>query len=72
MTNIFLPLEAQTEYVFDSSYAGIFLDWDLGDGNFSYVVGMMMKKGVTVPDGYIIRELAETDVAVGWRGMAYT
>lgn len=66
MKNVFAPLEAQTESVFDGSHVGVFLDWNLGDGNFSYIVGMLMKEGVTVPDGYFIRELAETDVAVGW------
>lgn len=64
--NSFAPLESQTEFVFDSSYVGVFLNWDLGDGDFSYIVGMLMKEGVTVPDGYFIWELAETDVAVGW------
>lgn len=64
--NIFAPLESQPEYIFDRSHVGVFLDWYLGDGDFSYIVGMMMKKGVTVPKGYFIRELAETDVAVGW------
>lgn len=66
MKNVFAPLEAQTESVFDGSHVGVFLDWNLGDGNFSYIVGMLMKEGVTVPDGHFIRELAETDVAVGW------
>lgn len=64
--NIFAPLESQASYVFDSSHVGVFLDWNLGDGDFSYAVGLLMKEGVSVPDNYFIRELPETDVAVGW------
>jgi len=64
--NIFAPLELQTEYVFDCSHVGVFLDWYVGDGDFSYVVGMLMKDGVDVPAGYFARELAETDVALCW------
>lgn len=64
--NIFAPLAVQTEYVFDSSPVGAFLDWYLGDGDFSYIVGLMMKEGVTVPPGYRSRELKETEVALCW------
>lgn len=64
--NIFAPLEFQKEYVFDSSPVGVFLDWYLGDGDFSYIVGLMMKEGVIVPSGYCCRELDETEVALCW------
>jgi Bacterial transcription activator, effector binding domain. len=64
--SVFTPLEAQSEYIFNTSHAGVFLDWYLGDGDFSYVVGMLMKEGVTVPEGYFARELAETDAALCW------
>lgn len=64
--NIFAPLEAQTEYVYDASPIGVFLDWDLGDGDFSHIVGLLMKEGAVVPEGYLIRELAESDVALCW------
>ena len=64
--NIFAPLEAQAEYIFDSSPVGVFLDWYLGDGDFSYIVGMLMKEGVAVPKGFLMRELPETDVALCW------
>jgi len=64
--NAFAPLEAQTEYVLNHSHAGVFLDWYLGDGDFSYIVGMLMKEGVTIPEGYAARELAETDAALCW------
>jgi len=64
--NVFAPLAAQSEYIFLNSYAGVFLDWDLGDGNFTYIVGMLMKYGAVVPDGYVTRELAATDTAWCW------
>ena len=64
--HIFDPLEAQTEYHFEASHAGVFLDWYLGDGDFSYVVGMLMKEGARVPAGYFARALPETDVALCW------
>jgi hypothetical protein len=35
-------------------------------GDFSYIVGMLMKNGVSVPDGYCYRNIEETDVAIGW------
>ena len=63
---IFNPLEAQAEYLFDTSHVGVFLDWYLDDGDFSHVVGMLMKDGATVPAGYFARELPETDVALCW------
>jgi len=64
--NVFAPLESQAEYIFNNSHAGVFLDWHLGDRDFTYIVGMLMKNGSTVPKGYIIRELAETEAALCW------
>lgn len=64
--DIFTPLELQTEYIFDRSPIGFFTDWYLGDGNFTYVVGMLMNEGVTVPPGYYVCELEETEVALCW------
>ena len=64
--NIFASLEAQIEYIFDSSHVGVYLDWHLDDKDFTYIVGMLMKPGVTIPEGYVAREIAEVDVAVGW------
>ena len=63
---IFAPLESQAAYVFNSAHAGIFLDWHLGDGDFSYIVGMLMKEGVIVPEGYFSRALPATDAALCW------
>ena len=60
---IFAPLEARAEFIFNVSRAGVFLDWDLGDGDFSYIVGLLMKPGATVPDGYFSRTLPETEAA---------
>lgn len=60
---IFTPLDRQTNYVFKHSPAGVFLDWDLGDGDFSYIVGLLMKEGAAAPPGYIVRELKQTKAA---------
>lgn len=62
----FSLLEKQTDFVYDNAYVGVMLDWDKGDGDFSYIVGMLMKDGVSVPDGYICRDIEETDVVIGW------
>ncbi len=62
----FAALEQQAEYIFDDAYIGIMLDWDKGDGNFSYVCGMLFKEGAAVPDGFVKKELAATKAAVGW------
>lgn len=63
---VFAPLEAQTAHLFHDSPAGVFLDWDLGDGDFSYIVGMLMTEGMAVPEGYAARTLAKTDAALCW------
>lgn len=64
--NIFAPLELQTGHIFDRSPVGVFIDWYLGDGDFSYIVGLLMKEGATVPPGYASRALEETEVALCW------
>jgi predicted transcriptional regulator YdeE len=64
--NIFAPLELQTKYIFNSSHTGVFFDWHLGDRDFSYIIGLLMKDKVAVPEGYSIYELNETDVALCW------
>ena len=63
---IFSLLEKQTDFVYDNAYVGVMIDWDKGDGDFSYIVGMLMKEGVSVPNGYYNRDIEETDVAIGW------
>lgn len=63
---IFLPLEKQTGFVYDKDYVGVMLDWDKGDGDFSYVIGMLMRYGVDVPEGYYCIDINETNVAIGW------
>jgi len=35
------------------------IDWDTGYGTFSYICGMLFKEGVTVPEGYVMREIIE-------------
>lgn len=65
-SNIFAPLEAQPDYVYDSAYVGAMLDWDKGDGDFTYICGIMMREGVQVPEGYACHKLDATKIAVGW------
>jgi len=64
--NAFAPLESQMEYIYNSSHAGIFFDWHSGDSNFSYIVGMLMSEGASIPEGYTAYELAETEIALCW------
>jgi len=64
--NIFASLEAQIEHIYDISHAGVFFDWHLGDSNFSYIIGLLMKEGATIPQGYSAYEITETDVAWCW------
>lgn len=63
---VFAPLEQQADVVYDAAYIGFMTDWGRGDGDFSYIVGMLMKAGAEVPEGYCFRDIATTDAAVGW------
>lgn len=63
---IFSLLEKQADFVYDNSYVGVMMDWDKGDGDFSYIIGMLMKDCASVPEGYVCRDIEETDVAIGW------
>lgn len=62
----FAILEKQADFIFDGSYAGVMTDWSRGDGNFSYICGIMMKEGVTVPEGFIMHEMDATKVGISW------
>ncbi len=62
----FAPLESQDGMIFDPSYVGIMLDWERGDGMFSYIVGMLMLEDAAVPEGYYSAELPAARVAVGY------
>lgn len=62
----FTALAQQSDFVFMDAHVGIMIDFDTGDGNFSYVVGMFMKDGVTIPEGFACHTLPETEVAIGW------
>ena len=63
---IFKVLESQPEHVYDKAYVGVMTDWDKGDGDFSYIIGMLMKPSANVPDGYHSKKLDATKVAVAW------
>ena len=62
----FTWLEAQKDFIYDPAYVDVMLDWDKGDGEFSTIVGMLMKNGASVPDGCVTRDLPASKVAVGW------
>ncbi len=63
---IFSTLEQQGDFIYDNAYVGIMLDWDKGDGDFSYICGMLFNEGATVPEGFVIREIKETKAALSW------
>lgn len=64
--NTFVPLEAQGDKVFDPAYVGVMLDWNRGDGNYSYVVGMLMHPDAAVPEGYYSADLEATSAGIGY------
>jgi len=64
--NVFKTLEEQADFLYDKAYVGVMMDWERGDGNFSYIVGMLFKDGVKAPEGFIMKELEPTKAAVGW------
>lgn len=59
-------LEEQADFVFEDAYVGFMADWDKVDGNFVYVVGMLLKEGFILPEGFVARELPSQSVAIGW------
>ncbi len=64
--NAFAPLEAQADFVYDDAYVGVMIDWDKGDGDFSYICGMLMKPGADTPEGYSARALPAGMAAIAW------
>ncbi len=64
--NIFATLEKQEQVLFDKAYVGVMIDWDKGDGDFSYICGMLFNEGASVPDGYVMKELDATKAGVSW------
>jgi len=64
--NIFSTLEKQSDYVYDPAYVGVMMDWDKGDGNFSYICGMLFKEGISAPEGFVLREIAAGKVGLSW------
>lgn len=63
---IFSILEKQEDSIFNRDYAGVLTDWDKGDGDFSYIIGMLMKPGADVPEGYVSRHIKATKIAIAW------
>lgn len=63
---IFCTLEAQPDYIYDPAYVGVMMDWDKGDGDFSYICGMLFKEAIPVPEGFVLREINAGKVGVSW------
>ncbi len=62
----FSTLEKQSDFIYDPSYVGLMIDWDMGYGKFSYICGMLFKEGVTVPEGFVLREINAGKVGLCW------
>jgi predicted transcriptional regulator YdeE len=62
----FQALEAMGDFIYNKDYVGVMLDWDRGDGNFTYVVGMLMKVGAAVPEGFVSYTIGPSKVAFSW------
>lgn len=62
----FSTLEQQADFIYNPAYVGVMMDWDKGDGYFTYICGILMKEGVTAPDGFAMHVLPPTDAAVSW------
>ena len=41
-------------------------DWNSGDATYTYLAGVLFHPGTPVPDGYVSREIATGEMAVGW------
>jgi predicted transcriptional regulator YdeE len=59
-------LEDMTDQVYDPAYVGFMCRWGGSDGKFTYIVGMLMKEGTPVPDGYESEDISACEVAIGW------
>ena len=47
-------------------YVGLMCRWGGGDNNFTCIVGMLMKPGTPVPEGFDHEDLPVGQVAIGW------
>lgn len=61
----FASLEALSDWVLCPDYVGFMSDWQSGDSMFTYTVGMMMKPGCPVPEGFTLSPVPAGLVAVG-------
>ncbi len=62
--NVFSTLEQQANKLYSNDYIGLMIDWDKGDGDFSYVCGMLFKEKPEVPEGHTLHEIEPTKAAV--------
>ena len=62
----FQVLEAMSAYILEPSYVGWEGEYDPSTGEFSYIVGMIMKPDTPVPYGFVSRDLPACKMAIGW------
>ena len=62
----FSVLEKQQDYVYQPAYVGTCIYWDMGCDTFTYICGMLFKEGVTVPEGYVVREIGGEKIGMCW------
>lgn len=63
---MFERIEALGAPALDGSYVGFMCDYHADDGMFTYICGIFMKPDCPVPEGFVGRDVAESDVGVGW------
>lgn len=62
----FPTIEALGTPALDGSYVGFMCDDNAGNNMYTYICGIFMKPDCPVPEGFTARDVAESDVAVGW------
>ena len=51
---------------YEDASVGLMADWDKGDGDFSYLIGVLFTSPVEIPAGFIGRTLEPCSAAIGW------
>ena len=64
--NTFEKIEALDAPALDGAYVGFMTEYSKDDGTFTYICGIFMKPDCPVPEGFVSRDVATADVAVGW------
>lgn len=54
------------DMAYDDSYVGWMTDYDMASGVFLYIVGMLVKDEIAIPEGFVMRKIEPSCAAVGW------